>query len=63
MANLEDGESIVLERKGDLVKVASRIRNGLNGIGACTFVRCTVKVVYAKIAIPCVGTWPTLGAF
>lgn len=62
VAKLKDGESIVLERRGDLVEEARRIRNGLNGIRACTLVRRTVKVVAGKIVITRVGTWPTLFA-
>ena len=59
-AKLKDGESIVLDRRGDLVEEARRIRNGLNGIRACTLVRRTVKVVDGKIVITRVGTWPLL---
>ena len=60
MAKLKDGESFVLERKGDLVEEARKIRNGLHGIGACVLVRRTVKVVDGKIVITRVGTWPSL---
>lgn len=59
VAKLKDGESFVLERKGDLVAEARKIRNGLNGIRACTLVRRTVKVVDGRIVITGVGTWPT----
>ena len=60
MARLKDGESIVLERDGDLVEEALKIRNGLHGIRACVLVRRTVKVVDGKIVITRVGTWPSL---
>jgi hypothetical protein len=60
VARLKDGESILLERRGDLVEEARRIRNGLNGIRACTLVRRTVRVVGGKIVITRVGTWPSL---
>jgi hypothetical protein len=60
VAKLRDGESIVLERTGDLTEEARRIRNGLNGINTCRLVRRTVKVVDGKIVITRVGTWPTL---
>lgn len=60
VAKLKHGESIVLEGDGDLVEEARRIRNGLNGISACTLVRRSVKVVDGKIVITSVGTWPTL---
>lgn len=60
MAKLKDGESLVLERKGDPVDEARKIRNGLNGIRACTLVRRTVKVVDGKIVITRVGAWPSL---
>ena len=60
VAKLRDGESIVLNREGNLIEEARRIRNGLNGIKACRLVRRTVKVVVGKIVITRVGTWPTL---
>ncbi|PYU27380.1 MAG: hypothetical protein DMG32_07245 [Acidobacteria bacterium] len=63
VAQLKDGESIVLEREGNLAEEARKIRNGLYGIKACILVRCMVKVVDGKIVITRVGTWPTLGAF
>jgi hypothetical protein len=60
VAKLKDGESIVLNREGDLIEEARKIRNGLNGIKACYLVRRTVKVVDGKIVITRVGMWPTL---
>ncbi len=60
LAKLKDGESIILEREGNLAEEARKIRNGLNGIKACTLVRRTVKVVNGKIVVTRVGTWPTL---
>ena len=60
LAKLKDGESIVLEREGDLTEEARKIRSGLNGIRACMLVRRTVKVVGGKIVITRVGSWPTL---
>lgn len=60
VAKLKDGESIVLNREGDLIEEARKIRNGLNGIKACCLVRRTVKVMEGKIVITRVGTWPTL---
>jgi len=60
VAKLRDGESLVLKRTGDLIEEARKIRNGLNGIGACRMVRRTVKVVDGKIVITRVGTWPSL---
>jgi len=60
VAKLKDGQSMVVERQGDLVEEARKIRNGLNGISACTLVRRTVKVVDGKIVITRVGTWPSL---
>jgi hypothetical protein len=56
VAKLKDGESIVLEREGDLTKQARKIRNGLNGTKACYLVRRTVKVAGGKIVITRVGT-------
>ena len=60
VAELKDGESIVLERDGDLIEEARNIRNGLNGISTCMLVRRTVKVIDGKIVITRTGTWPTL---
>jgi hypothetical protein len=60
VAKLKDGQSLVLNREGDLIEEARKIRNGLNGISACRLVRRTVKVVDEKIVITRVGTWPTL---
>ena len=60
VAKLKQGESIVLEHEGDLTEEARKIRNGLNGIRACSLVRRTVKVADGKIVITRVGTWPTL---
>jgi hypothetical protein len=60
VAKLKDGESLVLERKGELTEEARKIRNGLNGINACRLVRRTVRVVDGKIVITRIGTWPTL---
>ena len=62
VANLKDGESIVLEYEGNLTEEARKIRNGLNGIAACLLVQRSVKVVEGKIVITRVGAWPTLGA-
>ena len=61
VANLKDGESIVLEREGDLTEEARKIHDGLNGIRACDLVRRTVKVVGGKIVITRMGTRRTLG--
>ena len=63
VVQLKDGESVVLEREGNLAEEARKIRNGLYGIKACILVRRMVKVVGGKIAITRVGTWQTLGAF
>jgi hypothetical protein len=60
VAKLKDGESLVLNREGNLIEEARKIRNGLNGIKACSLVRRTVKVVDGKIVITRVGTWSTL---
>lgn len=60
VAKLKQGESIVLEREGDLTEEARKIRNGLNGIRACSLVRRTVKVTEGKIVITRVGTWYSL---
>jgi hypothetical protein len=58
VAQLEDGESIVLEPEGDPAEEARKIRNGLNGIAVCILVQRTVKVVEEKVVIRRVGTWP-----
>jgi hypothetical protein len=63
VANLKDGESIVLEPEGDVAEEARRIRSGLNGIRACRLVQRSVKVVNGKIVITHVGIWPMLGSF
>ena len=60
VASLKDGESIVLEREGDLAAEALKIRIGLKGIKACYLIRRTVRVIDGKIVITRVGTWPTL---
>jgi len=60
VAELKDGESIVLEGEGNLAEEARKIRNGLQGIAVCILVRRTVKVVDGKIVITRVGTWPRL---
>jgi transketolase C-terminal domain/subunit len=58
VAQLKDGESIVLEPEGDPTGEARKIRNGLNGIAACILVQRSVKVVERKVVITRVGTWP-----
>jgi hypothetical protein len=63
VAQLKDGESIVLEPEGDVTEEASKIRCGLNGLRACRLVRRNVRVVDGKIVITHVGTWPSLSAF
>jgi hypothetical protein len=63
VAKLKDGESIVLEREGDLTEETRNIHDGLNGIRACDLVRRTVKVTGGEIVITRVGTRRTLGAF
>jgi hypothetical protein len=63
VAKLKDGESIVLEREGNLTEEARKIRSGLNGTRACRLSRRTVKVMDGKIVITRVGAWPMLSAF
>ena len=63
VANLKDGESIVVEPDGDPTEQARKIRNGLNGVRNCRSVRRTVKIVGGKIVITRVGIWPMLSAF
>ena len=60
VASLKDGETIVLEREGNLAAEALKIRIGLRGIKACILVRRTVRVIERRIVITRVGTWPTL---
>jgi len=57
VANLKDGESLVLEREGDPTEEVRKIRSGLNRIAACTSVRRTIRVVEGKIVITRVGIW------
>ena len=57
VANLQDGESIVLECEGNPAEEAHKVRNGLNGIAACILIRRSVKVVGGKIVITRVGSW------
>ena len=63
VAQLKDGESIVLEREGELTEEVRKIRNGLNGIAACGLVRRTIhdKGCGWEDRITRVGTWPTPG--
>jgi hypothetical protein len=63
VAQLQDGERIVLDPEGDLTEEVRKIRSGLNGTRACRMVRRTVKVVDGKIVITRRGTWPMLSAF
>ncbi len=63
VAQLKDGESIVLEPMGDPNEEASKVRSGLNGVRACRLMRRNVKVVDGKIVITHMGTWPMLSAF
>jgi hypothetical protein len=58
VAELKDGESIVLECERNLAEEARKIRNGLNGMTACISVQRSVKVVKGKIVITREGTWP-----
>ena len=60
VGQLKDGESIILEREGDLTEEASKIRAGLRCIKACILVRRSVRVVGGKIVITRLGTWRTL---
>ena len=60
LAQVKDGESIVLEREGDLTEEARKIRAGLRCIKACILVRRSVRVVGGKIVITRLGTWRTL---
>jgi hypothetical protein len=57
IANLQEGESIVLEGEGDPTEEVRKIRNGLNRVRACTSVRRTIRVVKGKIVITRVGMW------
>src|SRR5437879_821610 len=69
VAQLKDGESIVLEPEGDptddacLTQRACKIRSALNGIRVCRTVRRAVQVVNGKIVITRIGSWPMLSAF
>jgi hypothetical protein len=60
---LRDGESVVIERDGDLTEEVRKICKGLKGIKPCALVRRTVNVVGGKIVITRVGTRRTLGGF
>jgi len=69
VANLKEGESIVLEPESDptdgagLTQQACKIRSGLNGLRICRTVRRAVQVVNGKIVITRTGNWPMLSAF
>jgi hypothetical protein len=63
VANLKEGESIILEPEGDPGEEACRIRSGLNGIRVCRPIRRAVQVVDGRIVITRVGSWPMLSAF
>jgi hypothetical protein len=63
VANLKEGESIILEPEGDPAEHATKVRSGLNGTRACRMVRRAVQVVNGKIVITRLGSWPMLSAF
>lgn len=63
VANLKEGESIILEPAGDPAEHASKVRSGLNGTRACRMVRRAVHVVDGKVVITRLGSWPMLSAF
>jgi hypothetical protein len=60
VADLEDGESIVLKCEGNPREEARKIRIGLRGAKACILIRRKVRVVEGKIVITRLGTWRTL---
>ena len=55
VVKLNAGESIVLVPEGNPAEEARKIRNGLNGVAACTLIERTVKVVNRKIVITRLG--------
>jgi hypothetical protein len=57
LAQLQDGESIILESEGDLAEEARKISHGLSNVRICSLVRRRVRVVEGKIVITRVGTW------
>jgi hypothetical protein len=63
VAKLKEGESIILEPKGDPVEEACKVRSRLSGIRVCRTVRRAVQVVNGKIVITRIGCWPMLSAF
>ena len=63
LARFRDGESIVLEPKGNPAEEARKIRSGLNSTRSCRSFSRTVRVVNGKIVITRVGSWPSLSAF
>lgn len=63
VANLKEGESIILEPQGDPAEQANKVRSGLNGARACRMVRRAVQVVDGKVVITRLGSWPMLSAF
>ena len=59
VAQLKEGESIVLECEGDPTVEAKRVRAGLKNKRVCILIRRTVRIVGGKIVITRVG--PTRG--
>jgi len=57
LANLKDGESIVLEPDGDPAEHACAIRDGLLNLVACACIRRSVKVENGKIVIRRMGSY------
>ena len=57
VANLKDGESLVLECEGDPTEEVRKIRSGLNRMAAFRSARRTIRVVEGKIVITRVGIW------
>jgi len=60
VAELKDGESIVLECEGDPIEEARKMRNNLRRIRACFLIRRAVRVVEGKIVITRLGIWRPL---
>jgi hypothetical protein len=51
LAQLKDGESIIIECDGNLTQEATKIRHGLDRLVACSLIRRTIRIVDRTIVI------------